>query len=222
MGIVTGILILSVLLSHWWHPVKVSTKKSLRSFTAGFTTTYIFLILLPELTELGRITGLNHYLMLLVGFATLHILLSLVNHLRSRKQSQHWEAELHLVVNTLYTGLIAFSISELLYIDVPKSIILSIFVGLHMSLSDVSLANTNNVKILRSHTWVLIGAILVGTGLAVTGLINIVHSTLFFGVMLGAVMYISLREEILTDPHKTRSVFYLAGLLLGLLAIYDL
>lgn len=188
----------------------------IRSFAAGFSVSYVFLILLPEIYRIE--TGF----LPLVGFIVFHLSHKFVFRVRERADRTKLLDEIHLTTVAIYNFLIAFSLVELMRVDFWQGLVISILLAVHTILSDLTHAETHE----KFNRFIKLGVIILftwlGSMLAIFQIANATLTTTLFSLSAGAIIYITTREEIPEQTSGNPLVFVLGAVVLisGILAFF--
>lgn len=188
--------------------------QTLRSFAAGFSIGYVFLFLLPEVFRVRETAQLEVLYVMLLGFVFFHITHKYVYRIRGTFERVLFQDEIHLFTAALYFFLISFLLVETTVIDTAKGVLLTILLIVHTMLVDLShtaLTATHKVKFKLP---LIITATVLGGLLPIIGLSNSTITTILFALTAGAIMYISIREEIPDDKQNNLPLFILGALML--------
>ena len=188
-----------------------TNREHLRSFSAGFSVAYVFLLLFPELPELGIRTNINTALFSLVGFALFHEAHKLVFQQHDKQKKKLLLKDVHLITAGLYSFLVTFFLVEITKQDLFQGIIITAIIAAHMILSEISQVELAKNQT-RSRTILVTALTLAGGMLALFNLLNVVATTILFAITAGAIAYIAIREEIPNDD-RVRPLFFVKGVL---------
>jgi zinc transporter ZupT len=191
--------------------------KPLRSFTAGFSISYVFLILIPEVFRLQMVTTLNTFVFTVLGFASFHVLLKYIFRQRNSKRKVMLLDEIHLFASGLYSFLLAFSIVELSKVQVGQGIILVILIIIHTTLSEISHKEISKHRNQNVKTLVLIIATIVGGMLPLLNIATSELSAVLYALAAGAIIYITTREE-LPEDDSGKPILFMFGVLVFIVA----
>ena len=183
-----------------------------RSFAAGFSVAYVFLILLPELTLLSARANIDTALFSLIGFVIFHEAHKSVFKHKSAIVRLRVVDEIHLITVGVYSFLITFFLSEIVREDLVGGVIVGVIVAAHFLLSEISQAQTGSHK---KHTYklpIMIASTFLGGIVVATDIAGAATTATLFALTAGALVYIAIREEI---PQKERGkpFYFLIGTL---------
>ena len=191
----------------------------LRTFSAGFSIAYVFLIILPEISQLQVITNIDMFSLTVLGFATFHVLLKFIFKTRNKKKKVILPDEIHIITSGLYNFLLAFSLVELSKINIIQGLILVILVIIHTTLSEISHKETSRKKNKSLKTPVLIAATLLGGLLPIANMASTILSAILYATAAGGIIYMTMREE-LPEGDAGKPVVFMLGVLTFILANY--
>lgn len=222
-GIFTVALALVHLLAgHRWF-VDFDAKRPWLSAAGGATVAYVFVLLLPEVSEAALVVGERReegllaeqyvYLTVLVGFVLFYGIEVAVAHRTGEDvEGSSLVFWAHVAVFALYSGLIGYL---LFYQEVPgveNLFFYALAMGLHFGITDFGLRRYHGADFDRAGRWLLAGATLLG---GVVGLVlelgGLLLATLF-GFVAGAVVLNVIKEE-LPDLNESRFLAFAAGAL---------
>lgn len=136
------------------------------SFAAGLAAAYVFLQLVPELTELNLASGVRIHFLVLVGFALLYGIETKLVSGKARGAPTIHEFTLRLGVGAVYNTLLIYTIAEQLPDNVAASIIYVLGLGLHLVVMDNGLEERFEARFRSVGRFVLCLALLLGWSLA--------------------------------------------------------
>ncbi|MCA9390368.1 hypothetical protein KC571_03085 [candidate division WWE3 bacterium] len=195
--------------------------EQLRSFAAGFSVGYVFLILIPDVYSFPEIPLLPPTALTLLGFIFFHLSHKFVFQIRDVEA--HKIAlldEIHLLTAGLYNFLISFTLVELMKIKPLEAFIVAVILTLHTILVDITHAETSRRIPNYLKVAIIFMATLMGGAFAIFELLNSVTTTILFSLTAGAIIYISIREEIPNDTKGNPALFLLgAGIILAIVVI---
>ena len=189
-------------------------KDTLRSFSAGFSVAYVFLILLPELPLLAHSLGVDTALYMLLGFAFFHVAHKYVFKTKQDKLREILNDEIHLITAAVYSFLIAFSLVELAKLNLFKGLLLASVIVVHTMLSEISYVDVNESYVDKIKEPILVLMTFLGGLLAILDLANLFFTALLFSISAGGTIYIAIREEIPQDSVGKPTMFLVGVLLL--------
>lgn len=213
-------LVLSV--AHYLGNRKDIQKKSnislLQSFAAGFSIAYVFLLLIPEISILGQGVEYEAFYLTLLGFIFFHFSHRIFIK-ANKKEHTDLSDYLHLITLGVYNFLITFSLIEIIINNFIQGFLTLILVTAHAVLSEIAYTSQHREKISNLR----LPFIYIFTALA--GLISLLSATnltlnyVLFALSAGAIIYISIREEI--PPEKqSHPLYFLSGNMLFVLLIF--
>jgi hypothetical protein len=233
-----GAIVFAVIfvLGHRFHLVR--SRRVALSFGAGVSISYVFIQMLPELGEAGRVfvretadlglpmPELRIYLSALVGFLVFY---GLEHMLRwSRRQGEgtggevtheRWMSHLHIVGFAAYVWLVAYLMVRGITEEAAPILLYALAMGLHFLAVDHSLQREHGELYLRVGRFVLAGASLAGWACALAIAIPKPMLVTGLGLVSGGVVMNSMIAELPDDkdgrfwPFVAGAVMY-SGLLL--------
>lgn len=193
------------------------------SAAGGATVAYVFVLLLPEVSEAALTVGELRgeallaeqyvYLLTLVGFVAFYGVEVAVAHRTGedveRSPFVFWA---HVAVFALYSGLIGYLLFHQEVEGVSNLVFYALAMALHFGITDYGLRRHHGDAFDRLGRWILAGATLLGGGVGIVlELGPLVLSTLF-GFVAGAVVLNVLKEE-LPELNESRFVAFALGAL---------
>lgn len=136
------------------------------SFAAGLAAAYVFLQLVPELTEIDLASGVEVHFLVLVGFALLYGIETKLAAGKERGTPTIHEFALRLSVGVIYNTLLIYTIAEQLPDEVAASIIYVLGLGLHLVVMDNGLEERFEARFRTVGRFALCLALLLGWSLA--------------------------------------------------------
>lgn len=191
--------------------------KPIRTFAAGFSIAYVFLILLPEVVRLQQLTALNTFALTVFGFASFHVLLKYIFKQRSSKKKVLLLDEVHLFTSGLYSFLLAFSLVELSKVQVGQGIILVILILAHTTLSEISHKEVSKHRKQSQKILVLITCTILGGILPLINIASSELSAILYATSAGAIIYMTIREE-LPEDDTGKPFLFMCGVLVFIIA----
>lgn len=191
--------------------------KPLRTFSAGFSISYVFLILLPEIVRLQSLTPLNTFTFTVLGFASFHVLLKYIFKTRNSKRKVILLDEVHLFTSGLYSFLLAFSLVELSKVQIGQGILLVVLVIVHTTLSEISHKEISRKKNQNLKTFILVLTSLIGGLLPLLNLASSALSATLYATAAGAIIYMTTREE-LPEDDEGKPIMFMLGVLVFIVA----
>lgn len=204
----------------WGATHKVKEKKYTeftRSFAAGISVSYVFLILLPEVIKRSNGQIVEVMTLILIGFTIFHSVLKFVFISKdTKKHKAILVDEIHVFTTGIYNFLLAFLVTESIIINVQEGILVLLFLLVHTVLSELSDPDMINTKVDSFKLPIIIISILIGSTLALTGFLEGTIITFLFALSAGAIIYISTREEV---PNETseKPHYFIFGVVIFLL-----
>ncbi len=189
----------------------------IRSFTAGFSVAYVFLLLMPDLPPLGLATKIDTALFALVGFTIFHEAHKLVFKQQDVKKRALLMDEVHLFTIGLYSFLVTFFLVEIVKQNYVQGILITFIIAFHLALSEIS-EEARRISINPSvRVTILVLTSLVGGILAILETLNASVSVALYSITAGAIIYIAIREEI-PKRERGKPILFLIGVLIIVLA----
>lgn len=188
--------------------------QTFRSFAAGFSIGYVFLFLLPEVFRIREAAQHETLYIVLLGFMFFHFTHKYIYKVRGDSDKALLLDEIHLLTAALYFFLIAFLLVETTIVDTAKGLIITILLTVHTVLVDLSHTSLTTTHKVKYKLPIIITATFLGGLLPMFGLTNPTITTFLFSLTAGAIMYISIREEIPDEKQSNLSLFILGALLL--------
>ncbi|HEX9805172.1 MAG TPA: hypothetical protein VGA67_05815 [Candidatus Dojkabacteria bacterium] len=202
-------LAISHILANYFE-VKLQKKvEILQSLSAGFSVAYVFLIIFPEI-GVQQISGnVDGILAALIGFIFFHVTLKFIFRKNHEKHLEVYADWIHIIMNAFFNFLITFSVIELLQISISQGTILLIIILIHSSLTEIThpirYSNLQTPKLI-----IISAATILGALAASLGIIDQTISGLLFAFTSGAIIYVSIREEI-PQGSKGNPFLFVAG-----------
>lgn len=191
------------------------------SIASGVSVAYVFVHLLPDLSEQqetfaeSEIFGwLEHhvYLMALLGLAIFYGLERMVS--RSQAEGDEKTAAgiywLHIASFAVYNALIGYLLFHREESGLANLLIYTIAMGLHFIVNDYGLNQDHQSLYRRSGRWILASAIIAGSAIGSAGEISEAAISLLFSFLAGSVILNVLKEE-LPEERKSRFSAFLVG-----------
>jgi zinc transporter ZupT len=206
------------------------------SLAGGVSVSYVFLHLLPELSEsqemladeLDGLAFLEHhvYLIALIGLAVFYGLDRLALTSRRQIREQHADAStspgvfwLHISSFAVYNLLIGYL---LVHRDVPGLWSLIVFVmamALHFVVNDYGLREHHKTAYDRIGRWVLVAAVLVGWGIGLVTEISQAAIAVLIAFLAGGIILNVLKEELPEERQSRFSAFVVGASLYAALLL---
>lgn len=198
----------------------------IQSLAAGLSIGYIFLVLLPEvilfeqrvLAEI-QVPAIG---ITLLGFVFFHTMLKLVFRNKNKHKVHFLTDEVHLFAIALYHFIVSFSLIELMKVNGNQAFVLLLLIAVHTTLSELSYHELHHEEKRLFKAPVLFAASFLGALFPVMGVVNPVFRAILFSFTAGAIIYISIREEI---PEKNQgnpwAFIFGAMVSVGVLLLYN-
>ncbi len=193
----------------------------LRSMAAGLSTAYVFVILLPELLVDSETAVEVLLLPVLVGFTFFHVVLKYVTVI-SKKKSRLWNERVHLLILVTANFGTAYVAVKLLQENLKEGVILIVILAIHTLLTDIVGSKMAEETKFERKVWRFLDILspILGGAVATLRTLPVFKEFLFAGT-IGAIIYISLHEEI---PHDRlgRPIFFALGVLIVVLLAFGI
>lgn len=188
--------------------------EALKSFAAGFSVAYVFLLLIPELSRSEHINGVNIETMsiVLIGFVAFHLSHKFVFKARDLRRKVTLLDEIHLVTAAIYNFLIAFSLVELVRMDLLRGLFVVAVIIMHTILSELTQAEMQHNITNKTKFVYIVAATLLGGTLGLFEALSMTASNIIFAFTAGAIIYIAIREEIPSDA-TGQPIYFVFGTL---------
>jgi hypothetical protein len=198
-------------------------KRRLLSAASGATVAYVFVLLLPEVSEAALVVGELRgealvaeqyvYVTALVGFVLFYGVEVAVAH---RTGADVAESSLvfwaHLGIFGLYSALIGYLLFHQERPGVANLFFYALAMGLHFGITDHGLRRHHGAEFDRAGRWILAGATLLGGGVGVVLEVDELLVATLFGFVAGAVVLNVVKEE-LPELSESRFVAFALGAL---------
>ncbi|WP_435348724.1 hypothetical protein [Haloarchaeobius sp. HRN-SO-5] len=227
-SLVTGIPFLVVLaLAHlfrgrWW----TDDQKALRwwlSAAGGASVAYVFVLLLPEVSEaaltVGQIRGdallaeQEVYVVALVGFVAFYGIEVFVTRRRDKSVEDaplvYWS---HLAVFTVYSAIIGYLLFHQEAQDAANQFFYVLAMAFHFRVTDYGLYRHHGQAFDRTGRWILTTATLVGGVAGFTTEFGGLPLAMAYGFVAGAIVFNVVKEE-LPDVDESRFTAFGVGTL---------
>ncbi len=192
----------------------------IQSLAAGLAVGYVFLYLIPDVTKHGYDTNTEMMSVALLGFVFFHTALKFVFKTTDEKRKHFLADEIHLSAVALYNFVITFTLIELIKIDMTEGLLLLFLITVHTSLSELSHHQMKKDQNQGMKVPLIFGATLLGAIAPVFGLVDELTRALIYSFAAGAIIYISIREEIPEGSSGNPVVFIIGTIFI--LAIFTL
>lgn len=197
-----------------------SLLQNLRSFSGGFSVAYVFLIVFPEIYQLNNQSPIDTLVLTVIGFALFHVLLKFIFKQRSSKKRTLLLDEIHTGTAALYSFLLAFSLVEISKQNMTQSMVLVILIILHTTLSELSRKELTHHAKAPWKTPFLITATLLGGLLPIIQIVTSSLTATLYAFAAGAIIYITIREEVPEGKEGSPSLFIMGVFLLIIARLY--
>ena len=202
------------------------------SGASGVSVAYVFVHLLPELSEkqeafAGSESGIleNHvYVMALVGLTVFYGLERLVTESRHKKAHQPEEVEpgvywLHIISFALYNALIGYLLFHREETGLASLFIYVLAMGLHFIVNDFGLSQDYQSAYRHSGRWIVAMAIIVGSVIGWGSEISEIAISLLFSFLSGSIVLNVIKEELPQERKSKFSAFVLGAFVYTILLI---
>ncbi len=210
---------------HWISPrlfdLQSRARRAVSSFSGGLAAAYVFLHLLPEIDEGGRLLGPRIYFVVLVGLAIYYAIETIIHRTRAQSQGNRFDALLHFAMAAIYTSMLQFTLGEQLPQNVSLVVVFTLTMGLHLISTNFSLQEEYGNQFVHSGRIILIGAVVAGYAL---GFVRQPHEDaidVITALLAGFMIFKVFRKELpeFRDAHLGAfvlgmAVFFVANLLL--------
>lgn len=218
MNVLLLFIPLSLAFAHYcgirWRLHSKNVSQMLQSFSGGLAVAYIFLIIIPEIITVSEEHDINGLVLLLLGFGVFHVVLKLIVKYSSEKQEKEYLLEeLHVVSAAVYSFLLTFAIIDIIQEDFLQGLVLFGVILLHTIISDISNLGQNEKYSIKLKLEALIGATLLGGVLAIAGVLSPQLTDIIFAFAAGAIIYITIREEVPMDS-RGFPAYFIVGMVL--------
>lgn len=187
-----------------------------KSFSAGFTISYVFLLLFPEVDRLGKVTSIHTSILALLGFVYFHSALKFVFKNENIEVKRLSVDIIHLITSAGYNFLMTFLAIELIEQRESEGLIIFMILLLHIVLSDMAHSKSDNTSIEKSKLPVILLSSFAAVIFTIFVDISIDLRAILFAITSGSIVYITIREELPKDS-EGKPVSFLCGTLVFLL-----
>lgn len=195
------------------------------SMSGGVSVAYVFVHLLPDLSErqvkLSQfyiLSFIEHhvYLLALLGLAIFYgleriVVISQQTHTDNRhKNGIYW---LHIGSFTLYNALIGYLLFHREETGLNSLLVYTIAMALHFVVNDSGLNQDHQSTYRRSGRWILAGAIIAGAVVGIVSEISEAAVSILFSFLAGAIILNVMKEELPEERQSQFSAFALGSFL---------
>lgn len=177
----------------------------IQSLAAGLSIGYIFLVVLPEVIRFEQQVLVDIRIpaeaITLAGFVFFHTILKMVFRNKNKHKVHFLTDEVHLFAIALYHFIVSFSLIELMKVNGNQAFMLLLLIAVHTTLSELSYHELHHEEKRLFKAPVLFAASFLGALFPVFGMVNPLFRMVLFSFAAGAIIYISIREEI---PEKNQ------------------
>jgi hypothetical protein len=215
-----GLAVVHLLVGRWNDPGS-ALRRRLLSVAGGATVAYVFVLLLPEVSEAALLVAERRddallaeqavYVMALSGFVAFYGVEAIV----SRRLGEDVEASSivfwgHVAVFALYSGLIGYLLFHQEVDGVANLFFYALAMALHFGVTDYGLRRHHGDQFDRVGRWLLVGATLAGGVLGAIVEVDGLALSMLFGFVAGAVILNVVKEE-LPDVDQSRFAAFVVG-----------
>jgi hypothetical protein len=224
-------ILLAILLSislgfiHYYSDTFTFKKKhfSFRSFSAGLSTAYLFLGLLPENFRLASTNAFSLvFIFLLFGFTLFYIAEKYVYQHASKKQLLKELQEEHSIAFYIYHLLLGVTLVTFLEQGIITGLLFFVPISLHAISSSASLRELHgNIRENKTIKLFLSSSTILGTFLALLIVVPPIIIQAIVGFITGVLLYVIIKE-VLPDKEEGNPLYFIAGMMLFTLIILGL
>jgi hypothetical protein len=206
-----------------WGVTEFGRKRQLLSAAGGATVAYVFVLLLPEVSEAALTVGELRgdaliaeqyvYLLALLGFVGFYGVEVAVAHRAGDVAESSVVFWAHVAVFALYSALIGYLLFPQEASGLSNLFFYWLAMALHFGITDHGLRRHHGADFDRTGRWILAAATLFGGGLGLLVEVGGLLLSTLFGFVAGAVVLNVLKEE-LPDLAESRFVAFALGALL--------
>ncbi|MGB3403990.1 MAG: hypothetical protein WBA77_15000 [Microcoleaceae cyanobacterium] len=201
------------------------------SMSSGVSVAYVFVHLLPDLSERqvelsqsSTISFLEHhvYLLALLGLSVFYglervVSLSQQTHTdEDHKMGIYW---LHIASFTLYNALIGYLLFHREETGLNSLIVYTIAMALHFVVNDSGLNQDHQSIYRQSGRWILAGAIIAGSIVGMATKISEAAVSILFSFLAGAIILNVMKEELPEERQSKFSAFTIGSLFYTMLLL---
>ncbi len=206
--LVTLFFVACHVLSPWISDLHRRARATVSSFSGGLASAYVFLHLIPEISEGGEVLGPRIYFVLLVGLALYYGLEILIHR---RRGIRHADATIHFGAAALYSSLLVFTLGQQLPASPALTVVFAVSMGLHLTSGDFGLQERYEEIFVRKGRYILAVAVLAGYAL---NLVREPHEEAVdvLTAMLAGFMIFDIFRKELPEFHEARFAPFLLGM----------
>lgn len=189
------------------------------SFSAGFTISYFFLTMLPEISQGTRLTGYE-FLPALSGFAVFYVLEELIYERESHlDQVKKDFKELHTVFVTAYHLAIGVLLYFLIGRGLEGSLLFFLPVLMHTAVNSMSMKELHEEILERTGVKITVSFSTI-IGVILTHTLQFSASSIYqlFGFIGGMFIYVVVHDAL--NPERERPLGFLTGVIFYLFLVY--
>jgi len=201
-----------------WHVSDPTRRQRWLSAAGGASVAYVFVLLLPEVSEAALFVGERRgealvaeqtvYLLALAGFVASYGVEAFVTHrLDSDVESSPLVFWGHVGLFCLYSGLIAYLLFHQEAPGVLNQFFYALAMALHFSVTDYGLSRHHGAAFDRVARWLLAGATVLGGVVGVLVEIDGLPLSMLFGFLAGAIVLNVVKEELPTLDQSRFAAF---------------
>lgn len=220
-GLFTVALAIVHLLGGGFRFEDTSHRRRFLSASGGASVAYVFVLLLPEVSEAALVAGELReeaflaeqlvYLVALSGFVSAYGVEVFVVHRTDRNaESSSLVYRVHVAVFSLYSGLIAYLLFHQEVTGVLNLFFYAVAMALHFGVTDYGLSQHHGDDFERAGRWVLAVATLLGGATGYLTSIDRLAITTLFGFLAGTIVLNVIKEE-LPDLDQSRFAAFAGG-----------
>jgi len=220
-GLFAVALALVHLLTGRWEETGFERERPLLSAAGGATVAYVFVLLLPEVSEaalsVGELRGeallaeQYVYLLTLLGFLVFYgVEVAVAHRTGDDVEGSSFVFWAHILIFALYSGLIGYLLFHQEVEGVSNLFFYALAMGLHFGITDYGLRRHHGREFDRVGRWILAGGTLLGGGVGLAFEVSGLLLSTLFGFVAGAVVLNVLKEE-LPELSEARFVAFAFG-----------
>ena len=191
------------------------------SFSAGISTAYLFLYLLPHTYEAATHLKSSVFIFLLLGFALYHLSEKyLYQHSLQDRLASTKLQKLHTIVFFIYHFMVGLVLYEKAHSSTLEALLFLVPVGIHAALSTASLSEIHGEfkEVLRLKL-LLSSSFLLGVILALFIHIPPTVNNILVSFIAGILLYIFVKE-FLPEKKEGQPIFFVIGIVLFFIFFY--
>lgn len=196
-------------------------RRRVLSAAGGATVAYVFVLLLPEVSEAALTVGELRgeallaeqyvFVMTLVGFVFFYgVEVAVANRTEEELDSSEIIFWAHVAIFAIYSALIGYLLFHQEVPGVANLFFYALAMGLHFGITDHGLRRHHGENLDRIGRWLLAGATLIGGGIGIVFEVDDLLLSTLFGFVAGAVVLNVIKEE-LPEVGNSRFVAFALG-----------